>query len=42
MLRLVVHRNHAVGDALLDWVEKEAQEAGKKIIGFDCITGNEA
>ncbi|KAA0561866.1 GNAT family N-acetyltransferase [Bacillus sp. CH30_1T] len=42
--RLVVHRNHAgkgIGAALLDWVEKEAQEAGKKIIRFDCIASNE-
>jgi GNAT superfamily N-acetyltransferase len=42
--RLVVHRNHAgkgIGSALLDWVEKEAQEAGKKIIRFDCIASNE-
>ncbi|WP_052504589.1 GNAT family N-acetyltransferase [Rossellomorea aquimaris] len=42
--RLVVHRNHAgkgIGAALLDWIEKEAQEAGKKIIRFDCIGSNE-
>ncbi|MGF3104851.1 GNAT family N-acetyltransferase [Rossellomorea sp. DUT-2] len=42
--RLVVHRNHAgkgIGAALLDWVEKEAKEAGKKSIRFDCIANNE-
>lgn len=42
--RLVVHRSHAgkgLGAVLLDWVEKGAQEAGKKIIRFDCIASNE-
>ncbi|WP_179884992.1 GNAT family N-acetyltransferase [Bacillus sp. AFS015802] len=42
--RLVVHRSHGgkgLGAALLDWVEKEAKEAGNKFIRFDCIARNE-